>query len=161
MLVTVVAELAVHLVGKEIEVIFLDQSGNLEELLVGVEVTCGVVGVANHNGLGTRGDDLFEFFDWRQGKACLDVAGDGDNLGVAQLGEGVVVGIVRLRDDDFVARIEADGEGHLKSLATTCGDDYLVGGHVDTVAVIVVAEGTSVTRDAGRVAIFENAMAYR
>ena len=125
---------------------------------MGVEITRWVVGVADHDGTGARRDDLFELLDGRQGKARLDVAGNRDNLGVAQLGESVIVGIIRLRNDDFVARVEAHGEGHLKGFAAACSDDDLVGRHVDAMAVIVVAQRATVAGNTGRVAVFKDAM---
>ena len=128
---------------------------------MGVEVTRGVVGVADHDGTRIGRDNLLELLDGRQGEARLDVAGDGDNLGVAELGEGVVIGVIRLGDDDFVARIEADGESHLQSLATTVGDNHLVGGDIDAVAVIIVAKGTAIGGDTGGVAVFQHTLVLR
>ena len=158
---TIVAELAIHLVGKEEQVVLLDQSCNFQQLLVRIEITRGVVGVADHNGLGARRDDLLKVLDWRQCKACLDVARYGDNLGVAKLGEGVVVGVIGFGYDNLVAWVEADGESHLKGLAAAGGDEHLVGCHVDTVAVVVVAKGAAIAEDACRVAVFQNTFAVR
>ena len=113
MFLSIVAELAVDLVGKEIEVVLFAQGSNSIKVFLGIEVTRGVVGVTNHNGLGARGDDLFEFFNGGEGKACADVTGDGDNLCIAQFCKSVVVCIIWLGDDDFISGIETNGESHL------------------------------------------------
>ena len=105
-----VDELAVHLVGKQEQVVLLDQVAQFGEFLVAVEGAGGVVGVADHDGLGVGGDGLLELLDGRQCEAALDVAGDGLDLSAAEFGEGVVVGVVRFGDDDFVVGVEADGE---------------------------------------------------
>ena len=125
---------------------------------MGVKITRGVIGVTNHDGSSARCDDFLEFLNGRQGKARLDVARDSDNLGIAQLGEGVIVGVVRFRDDDFVARIEANGKSHLQSLATASGDDNLVRGHIDAVTVVIVAQSATIARDTSRVAVFQHTM---
>ena len=161
MLMAIVAELAIHLISKKIQVVFLDQSSHLQQFLVGIKITRRVVGVANHDGLGARRDDLLKFLDGRQGKARLDVAGNGDNLGIAQLGEGVIIGVVRLWDDDFVARVKAHCEGHLQSLATARGDKHLVRRDIDTMPMVIVAQGTTIGRDARRVAVFQHTVAGR
>ena len=113
MFVAIVAKLTVYFVGEKVAVVFFDQSGNFKQLLVGVEVARGVVGVAYHDGFSARSYYLFEIFDGRQGEACLDVAGDGYNFCVAQFGEGVVIGVVRFWDYDFVARVKTNCESHL------------------------------------------------
>ena len=158
---TIVAELAIDLVGKEIQVVLFDQTGHLQQLLVGIKITRRVVGVANHDGLGARRDDLLKFLDGWQGKTRLDVAGNGDNLGIAQLGEGVIIGVIRFWNDDFVARVEAHGEGHLQSLATARGDKHLVRRDIDTVPMVIVAQGAAIGRDARRVAVFQHTVAGR
>lgn len=153
----VVAELAIDLVGKEVEVVLLDDVSNLEELFFGVEVARGVVGVADHDGLGVGGDGLLELLDGRQCEAALDVAGDGLDLSAAEFGEGVVVGVVRFGDDDFVVGVEADGEGELQGLAAAVGDDDLVGGHLDAMTMVVLAEFLAIGHIAGAVAVGEDA----
>ena len=141
---TIVAELTIHLIGEEIQVVLLDQTSHLQQFLMGVKITRGVVGVTDHDGLGARRDGFLEILDGRQGKASLDVAGNGDNLGIAQLGEGVVVGVVGLRDNDFVTRIQAHSEGHLQCLTATSSDEHLVRGDIDAMLVVIVAECTTI-----------------
>ena len=126
-----------------------------------IEVTRGVVGVANHDGLGAWCDSLLEVLDRWQGEARLDVTRDGDNLGITQLGEGVIVSVIRFWNDDLIARVQADGESHLKSLTSTSGDDDLIRGDIDPMAVIIVTEGAAIGRNTSGMAIFQNAMRCR
>ena len=160
MLVSVVAELTVHLVGEEVQVVLLDQTSDLQQLLVGIKITRGVVGVADHDGLGAWCDGLLKFLDGRKSKTRLDVARDGDDLGIAQLGEGIIIGIIRFWDDDLVARVQAHGESHLKGLAATSGDQHLIRGDIDAVTVVVVAECPTIALNTSRVAVFQHAVAF-
>lgn len=154
---SVVAELAINLVSKEEEVVFLNQLSNLEELLFGVEVTGGVVGVADHDSAGLGGDSLLKFLDGRQSETVLDGAGDGFDLAVAEHSEGVVVCIVGFGNQDLFTRIETYGESELKGLGTAAGYDDLVFVDVDVVALVVLNEFLTIAEVAVGGSISENA----
>ena len=128
---------------------------------MGIKITRGIVGVANHDGLGVGCNGFFKVLDRRQSKTSLDVAGNSDNLGITQLGEGIVVGVIRLWNDDFVARVEAHGESHLQSFTTTRGDKNLIRRDIDAMTMVIVAKGTTVGGNTGGVAVLQHTMAGR
>ena len=139
-LLAVVAELAVHLVGKEVQVVLLAECADSIEVFLAVQVARRVVGVAYHDGTRVGRDVFLKVVHQRQGETALDVAPHGDDLGVAELGEGVVVGVIGLGDDDLVAGVEAAGESHLQSLAAAGGHQYALGRDVDAVLLVVLAQ---------------------
>lgn len=106
-----VDELAVDLVREEEEVVALHQVADAVHLLARVEVSGGVVGVANQDAARALVDEPLEFGDVGQRKALLDGRNDGADDRTGRDGKGHVVGIGRLGDDDFVARVEARHEG--------------------------------------------------
>ena len=132
-----VDELAIDLVGDEIEVVFLHQVTYLPHLLFGVEVACGVVGVADEDST-CLGSYLFlELLDRRQFEAVLDIRLDGFDHGSAGDGEGHVVGVGRVCDDNLVAGVETAHISEHDCLRTAGGDDDLVGREVNAVIGIV------------------------
>ena len=149
----VVAELAIHLVGEEEEVVLFGDLTQLQDFLFGIEVAGGVVGVTNHDGLGLRGDHLLEILDGGQCETVLDRGDDGFHDHAAHGGEGVVVGVERLRDDDLVAGIHAAVEGEKEAFAAAGGDDDLVSGDLDAHAVVVFHQFFAVAEIAGGVAV--------
>ena len=157
MLLSVVAELAIDLVGKEEEVVLLHYLGNLHQFLFGVEIAGGVVGVANHDGAGARSDGFLKVLDRRQSETGLDVAGDSLDGSVAQFGESVIVGVVGFGNEDFVARVEADGEGKLQGLAAAGGHDNLLGSDMDVVFGIVFDKFLAIGQIASAMAIGQHA----
>lgn len=102
-----VDEFAVDFVGKEIEVVFFDHAAYLLHLAAGVEVAGGIVGVADKYCACARVDEFFEFFDGGQRESVFDGGCDGAYHGSCRDGEGHIVGVGRLRHNDFVAGVEA------------------------------------------------------
>ena len=145
MLGTVIAELAVHLVGKQEQVIFLHQCAHCHQILFRIEISGGVIGVAYHDGACSRRNHLLELLHMGQCKSRLNVARYRHYLRIAQFGKGVVVGVIRFGDDNLVARIQTHREGHLQRLATAGGHQYALRRDVDIVAFIVFAQLVSVT----------------
>ena len=103
----VVTELTIHLVADEVEVVFLHQVAQLQELLVAVECSGGVVGVANHDCAGAVGDKLLKLLNRWQCIAVLNLGGDGAHLHAHLVGKAHIVGIHGFGNDEFVARVEA------------------------------------------------------
>ena len=152
-----VDELAVHLVAEQEEVVLLDDIAQALHLLAGVEVARRVVGVADEDGLGARGDLLLEGLHGGQAEAVLDVGLDALDHGAHGDGEGHVVGVERIRDDHFVARPEAPEEGEQHRLGAAGGDDDLLRRKINPVLSVVlhhlgaqreVAVGRAVLQDA-------------
>ena len=125
----------------------------LQDFLFGVEVTCRVVRVADHDGLCLRGDDLLELLDGRKGEAVLNSGHDGLHSHAAGDGETVVVGVERFGDDDFVARVEAAVESEQDGLRTARGHDDFIGGEVDVDAFVVLDQLFAAAEDTGGVAV--------
>ncbi len=152
-LVAVVAELAIHLVGKEEEVVLLHYLGHLFQLFFGIEIAGGVAGVAYHDGAGARRDSFLELLDGRQSEAGLDIAGYGLDDSIAHAGEAVVVGVVRFGNKYLIAGVETDGESKLQRFAAARGDDDLVGGNGNVVLGIVFHQLLAIGDIAGAVAV--------
>ena len=140
-----VDELAVNLVGKQEQVIFLHQVTQAHQLLAAVQRASGVVGVTDHDGAGALVDDLLKLLDGRQCETILDVGGDGADYGTGLAGKTHVVGIGGLGNDDLVTRIQAYHEGHLHGLAATAGNDDIVNAQVDVVALVVTYQFLHIT----------------
>ena len=153
MLDAIVAELAIHFVGEEEEVVLFGDLTQLEDLLLGVEVAGGVVGVADHDGLGLRGNHLLEILDGGEREAVLNRGDDRFHHHAAHRGKGVVVGVEGFRDDDFIAGIHTAVEGEKEAFAATGGDDDLIGGDLNTHAVVVFHQFLAVAEIAGGVAV--------
>ena len=134
---TRVDEFAVDLVREEEEVVAFDQIADAVHLLARVEVSGGVVGVANQDAARAFVDKPLEFGDVGQREALLDGRDDGADDRTGRDGEGHVVGIGRLGDDNLVARIEARHEGEEHGLGAARGDDDFVGRELDLVLGVV------------------------
>ena len=133
-----VDEFAVDLVREEEEVVALHQVADAVHLLARVEVSGGVVGVANQDAARALVDEPLEFGDVGQRKALLDGRNDGADDRTGRDGKGHVVGIGRLGDDDFVARVEARHKGEEHRLGASRGDDDFVGRELDLVLGVVL-----------------------
>ena len=129
---------AVHLIGEEIQVVFLDQITDLVHLAAGIEITCRVVRVADHDGTGALVDQLLELLHLRQRETFLDGGGDGTNLGTRRDGEGHIVGICRLWHDDLITWVQTRKEGEEYRLTSSRGDDDVISSDIDIVLGVVV-----------------------
>ena len=132
-----VDELAVHLVGEEVQVVFLDQVADAVHLALGVQVARGVVGVADKDGLRALVDQFLELFHLGEAETFLDGGDDGADHGAGGDGERHVVRVRRFRDDDLVAGVQAAQEREKDRLAAAARDDDLIGGQFDLVPVVV------------------------
>ena len=132
-----VDELAIDFVGEKIEIVFLDQVAYLQHFLAGVEVARGVVGVADEDGFGARGDLLLKFLYRREAEAVVDGGGHGLDDRAAADGEGHVVGVGGVGDYDFITGVEAGHVGEHHGFGASGGDDDIVRAEVDAVGGIV------------------------
>ena len=135
-----VDELAIHLVGEEVQVVFLDQIPDPVHLLLGVQIAGRVVGIADEDGLRALVDQFLELLHLRQAEALVDGGRHRPDHGAGGDREGHVVGIRRFRDDDLVARVQAAQEREQHGLGTAAGDDNLIGPELDLVPVVVPHE---------------------
>ena len=99
--------LSVDFVGEEIEVVFLYQVAYLVHLAACVKIARGVVRVANHYRTGALVDQFLELFDLRKRETFVYRGGNGAYLCPCRDGKSHVVGVCRLGNDAFVARVQA------------------------------------------------------
>ena len=134
---TGVDEFAVDLVRKEEQVVFLHHVADAVHLAAGVEVTRGVVGVADQDAARAVVDQLLELLDRGQRESVLDGGHHRADHGARRNGEGHVVGVGRFGNDDFVARVEARHEGEEHGLGAARGDDDLLGRELDLILLVI------------------------
>ena len=132
-----VDEFAVDFVGEEEQVVFFDQVADAVHLLACVQVPRGVVGIADQDTARAVVDELFEFRDVGQCESLLDRRYHGAYHGPCGDGEGHVIGVGRLGDDDLVAGVEARHEGEQHGLGTARRDDDVVGRELDLELFVV------------------------
>ena len=147
---------AVHLIGEEVQVVFLHQVAYLLHLAPRIEIARRVVRVADHDGACAVVDEFLEFLHLRQREALLNGGGYRADFRSSRDGEGHVVGVSRFGHDDFIARIEARQEGEEHRLGTARGDDDVIGRHVDVVLGIVPHQFLPVAEVALGGGVFEN-----
>ena len=133
-----VYEFPVNLVAEEEEPVLLHYVAQALHLLSGVEVARRVVGVADEYGLGARGDLRLELLHGRKTETVLDSGLHALDYGSHGNRKGHIVGVERVGDYDFVARIEAGQEGEEYGFGTSGGDDDLIRGEVDAVFGVVL-----------------------
>jgi len=156
-----VAEFPVYLIGKEVKVVFLNQCTDLVHFLTGIQVPRGVVGVANHDGLGPGSDQFFKLFHGRQGKAALDAAQQGFDHCTCRHGESRIVGVGGFRHDDLIAGIQTGHESKQHSLGSTCGHDDIIDRDVDIEAVVVFHQFVAQAQDTIAGAVFQHVSVNR
>ena len=133
-----IAELAVHFVGDEEEVVPLAEITDLEHLLLGEELAGRVARVADEHGTGLRGHEFLELGNVRDLETFADVGRDGLERDAVEVGEGLVVGVERLHDDDFVAGVGRDLHRHGEGLAARHVDEQLGDLDVDADLLVVL-----------------------
>ena len=151
-----VDEFAVNLVGKEEQVVFLDQIADAVHFAARVEVTRGVVGVANQNAARAGIDELLEFGDVRQGEPLLDGRNDGPDGGACRDGECHVIGVGGFGDDNFVAGVEARHESEEHRFGAACGNDDVVGRELDLILLVIAGQFLAQRTVTVAGAVFEN-----
>ena len=139
-----VAELAVYLVGVDVEVVLACDVAELLYLVPGVEDTGGVAGVADDDALGPGGDVALELLDGGNCETVVYGCGDGHEPYVVDDGEGVVVGVERLQYYNLVVGVAGDGEGYLQGLGAACRDVDVGIVHVDSEILIVAGQAFAV-----------------
>ena len=132
-----IAELAIDLVGEEVQIVFLNDVAESVELFLRIEIARGVVRVADEDGPGLGGDDLLERLDVRKGEVVLDAGGDGEHVETGLCGEGQVVRVAGFHHDDLVARVHAGHEGHQQGFGAAGGDEHVFGRDLDSETAVV------------------------
>src|SRR5690554_725535 len=153
MLGLIVAKLPVHLVAQQVKVVLNNQFFQLLQLLTGVQIAGRVVGVANEDGLGAGGNQLFNFGKGRQGKIAVEIGGQRNNPYAGGRGKAVVVGVERLGHNHLVAHIQAAQKGQTDGFGAAGGHHQLRDVDVDADVVVVFYQLFTVRFDACRVAV--------
>ena len=130
--------LTIHLVGEEIQVVFLHQVANLVHFAACVQVASWVVGVTYHYSACALINQLLEFLYLGERETLLDGSGNSADFGSCRNGKGHIVGVSRLWYDNLIARIQAAQECKQHRLATTTGNDDIISCYVDIVLSIIV-----------------------
>src|SRR5205814_4495834 len=98
----VVDELAIDLVGDEEEAVVAAEVGDRVELRARVDRAGRVVRIAEDDDAGPRRERAFEDRPRREVEAVAAAAGDGDEVEPRQGGEGAVVRVKGLDDENVV-----------------------------------------------------------
>ena len=114
------------------------QVADVLQLLPRVDIARGVVRVAEQDGLRARRDGLFKRFDGGQCKAVIDGREHRLDHRTARHGHRHIVGISRLRDQDFVTRVEAGQKDQRKGFGGAGGDENLVRRDLDRKPSVVL-----------------------
>ncbi len=131
----VVDELAVDLVGDDVDVLAADDLGQGQELVPAVGCAGRVRGVVEEEGLGRRRDRGLERL-WRQEEAVLFARRDDDGLALGQvhaLGVGDPEG---RRDDDLLALVDQGLDEVEEGRFRAGGDDDLLGAVLEAVVLL-------------------------
>ena len=147
--------LAIHLVGKQVQVVFFHQIAYLIHLTTRVKIARWVIGVADKNAFCTLVYQLFELLYLGQCKAFFNRCGDGSDGCTRRNGEGHIVSVSRFGNDNLVAGIQAGHKSKEHSLRTACGNDDIVGRYVYAEPLIISGELLSVRLIALRGRIFK------
>ena len=153
---TCIDELAVNLVGEEIQIVFLYKVANLIHLSASVEITRRIVRVADEDGACTLVYQLLKLIYLRKAEALVDSRCNGAYHRSGRDGKRHVVGICWLWHDNLVARIKARKECEEHRLRTSRSDDYIVGSNVYIVLFVIVYQLLTIAQIALRRTILEN-----
>ena len=85
-------------------------------------------------------DKLLKLLHLRQRETLLNCGCDGTYLCASRNGESHIVGVCRLRNDDFVARVKTRHKCEEHSLRTSSRDDDVVCVHVDVESLVVACK---------------------
>ena len=139
-----------------LKVVLLHEVANLVHLAARIEITRGVVGVADEDGSRAFIDEFFKLLHLRQREALVNRRGDGADDRTSRDGKRHVVSVGRLWHDDFVARIQTSQKRKEDCFRTSAGDDDIVGREVDVILCVVVHQLLAITAIPLRRAVFQN-----
>jgi len=131
----------VDLVGDDGEVVALGPGGQALQVLASVHGAGGVAGVAEHEQAGAGTHGVVELLVRGQGKAVFQLGAQGLDPGAGHGREAVVVGVVRLQDQDLVAGVAQGGEGEEQGLGAAGGDHHVLGGQAGVPPAVVGGGG--------------------
>ena len=121
-----------------------------------INMSRGIVGITQQNGTRTLGDHLFEFIKRRQGKIVVDRTQQGSDNRSAGNSKSRIVGISRLRHNNFIAGIETSHKSKQHRFRTTSGDNDFRRIHLDTETIVVGRQFLTQTQQTFALRIFQN-----
>ena len=142
-LLPVVGELAVDLVGDQVEIVLFGQAGQHLQLGGGVDGARRVAGVGDPDGASARRDELLDDGGGGQVEPLLGLRGDGHELRQGGLGERVVVRVEGFGDQQLVAGVADGHDGEPQRLAAAVGDVDVVALVGDVPGLVVGADGVA------------------
>ena len=137
---TCVDKLAIHLIREQIKVIFLHQIADLIHLLAGIQIAGRVVRITDKYSLRALSDQLLELLHRRKGKTGLDGRRNGLDHSTRRHSKGHIIGICRLRDDDFITRIQARKKCKKHRLRTTRSHNDVIRRKFDAILRIILCK---------------------
>ena len=130
-------ELPVNFIAEQEQVVLLDYVAELLHLGAGVQVSRGIVGIADKNSLGPRRYLLFKRLNRRQPEAVFDRCLDRLDNCACGYGKCHVIGIERIGDDYLVAGVQAAHKGKQHGLGASGGDNYFIGTQINSILGII------------------------
>ena len=112
-----------------------------------VEIARGVIGVTDEDGACVFVDERLKLFDFGERESLFDGGGDGSDACTGRDGKRHVVGVGRLRHNDFIAGIQTGHESKEHGFRTAGSDDDVVRVKVDVIFFIVVREFLTITSE--------------
>ncbi|CCY66234.1 unknown [Prevotella sp. CAG:1124] len=148
--------LTVNFVGEQVKIVLLYQVAYLVHLPTRIKVSRRVVRITYKDGSRAVVDQLLKLLYLRQGEALFDCRSYCTYLGTGRYGKSHVIGVGRFWHDDFITRIQTRHKGEKYSLTSTACYDYVVGGYIDVVFLIVVDKLRTIAQIPLRRRILEN-----
>ena len=139
-----IVKLAVHLVGKEEQVVFLHDVADTHHLLFRVDIPRRIVRIADEDGLRTLVDERLEILYARKRITVAYIGLDGPHLHPRLHGERNIIGVCRLGHDNFITGIDTRREGELQRFRTARRYDDVFRAEVDAEPGIVTDEFVTV-----------------
>ena len=115
----------------------LDDFTELVHLRTRVEVSGRIVRVADKDCLCALCDEFLELFYWREGESGLDCGCNGLDYCSGRHRKCHIVGVCRLRYDDFISRVQTCEECEEYRLGAAAGDDDIIRRKVDVELAVV------------------------
>ena len=152
----IIDKLAVDLIREEEQVVFQHQRPQTIHFFQTVDVAGGIVGVADHDRPGARGDLCPDFGIGRQGKTVFRPAGHRHHLHPRFHRETIVIGIERFRNDHLVPLIH--GSKHRKNdrLAAGGGHQNLFLADMNIMPAIIFDQPLPIFPQSPGVAVFQH-----
>ena len=134
----------------------LDNVHNGLHLLMGQHHTGGVAGVGHHDAAGMLVDQRLNAGLVRIAVALLRGGRNGPDGTAGHVGEGIVVGVERLRHQQLVAVVQNGGQHEFQRFTGAGGHQNVAPVQLDADLCVIAADGIQIFRQARRGGIFQH-----